>query len=83
MDIFEKHKKLQQVNSSTEDKFEVVLKTEKNFSEEEKKAIILTVKNGIMSGLGNRAIAMRLIIQFELSDMVILNRMKDGIEVII
>lgn len=82
MNIF-RRRKLQQVKKTSTEDLKVVLKTEKDFSDEEMEAISITVKNGVISGMSNSDIGIMLIMRFGLSDMVILNRMKDGIEVII
>lgn len=82
MSIF-KRRKLQQVKETSTEDLKVVLKTKKNFSDEEKEAISTAVKNGVISGMPNSDIGIMLIMKFGLSDMVILNRAKDGIEVII
>ena len=82
MGFLAKLKGKQHAKSSDEGELDVVLKTEKELSEEQKKAIISTVKSGVMSGLENSAIAIRLIMQLDIIDMVILNRFNDGIEVI-
>lgn len=82
MSIF-RRRKLQQVKDPSTYDVKLVLKTEKNFTDEEKEAINIAVKNGVMSGMSNSDIGIMLIMKFGLSDMVILNRAKDGIEVII
>lgn len=81
MSIFSRlFKKREQPESS--DTFEVVLKTEKKLSEEQKNAIITIVKDGTMSGVEPGDIAIKVMMSTGIYDMVILNRIKNGVEVI-
>lgn len=80
MSIFSRlFKKRKQPESS--DTFKVVLKTEKKLSEEQKNAIIAIVKDGTMSGLDPCEIGMEIMMSTGTSDMVIVNRIKNGVEV--
>lgn len=82
MSIFSRlFKKREQPESS--DTFKVVLKTEKKLSEEQKKAIITIVKDGTMSGVEPSDIAIKIMMSTGIYDMVILNRIKNGVEVIL
>ena len=81
MSIFSRlFKKREQPESS--DTFKVVLKTEKKLSEEQENAIITIVKNGTMSGVKPGDIAIKVMMSTGIYDMVILNRIKNGVEVI-
>ena len=81
MSIFSRlFKKREQPESS--DTFEVVLKTEKKLSEEQKNAIITIVKDGTMSGVEPGDIAIKVMMSTGIYDMVILNRLKNGVDVI-
>ena len=73
-------KKREQPESS--DTFKVVLKTEKKLSEEQKKAILTIVKDGTMSGVEPGNIAIKIMMSTGIYDMAILNRIKNGVEVI-
>ena len=64
------------------DNFKVVLKTEKDLSEEQKNAIITIVKNGTMSGADPSDIAIHIMMSTGIYDIVILNRIKNGVEVL-
>lgn len=74
-------KKRKQPYSS--DNFKVVLKTEKKLSEEQRNAIITIVKDGIRSGEDFSSIGISIIMNTGIYDPVILNRIKNGVEVII
>ena len=81
MGIFSRlFKKREQPESS--DTFNVILKTKKELSEEQKNAIITIVKDGIMSGVEPSDIAIKIMMSTGIYDMVILNRVKNGVEVI-
>lgn len=81
MGIFSKlFKKREQPESS--DNFNVILKTKKELSEEQKNAIITIVKDGTMSGVEPSDIAIKIMMSTGIYDMVILNRVKNGVEVI-
>jgi len=81
MGIFSKlFKKREQPESS--DTFNVILKTKKELSEEQKNAIITIVKDGTMSGVEPSDIAIKIMMSTGIYDMVILNRVKNGVEVI-
>lgn len=81
MGIFSRlFKKRKQPESS--DSFNVILKTNKKLSEEQKNAIITIVKDGTMSGVANRDIAIKIMMSTGIYDMVILNRVKNSVEVI-
>lgn len=81
MNIFNKiFKKRKQPESS--DNFKVILKTEKQLSEEQKNAIITIVKDATMSGEQPGDIAILIMMATGIYDMVILNRVKNGVEVI-
>ena len=81
MGIFSKlFQKRKQAKSS--DNFNVVLYTKKNLSEEQKNAIITIVKNGNMSGIALSDISIQIMMSTGIYDVIILNRIKDGIEVI-
>ena len=81
MSIFSRlFKKREQPESS--DTFKVVLKTEKKLSEEQENAIITIVKNGTMSGDEPGDIEIKVMMSTGIYDMVILNRIKNGVEVI-
>ena len=64
------------------DTFNVILKTKKELSEEQKNAIITIVKDGTMSGVEPSDIAIKIMMSTGIYDMVILNRVKNGVEVI-
>ena len=81
MSIFSRlFKKREQPESS--DTFNVILKTKKELSEEQKNAIITIVKDGTMSGVEPSDIAIKIMMSTGIYDMVILNRVKNGVEVI-
>lgn len=81
MGIFSRlFKKREQPESS--DTFNVILKTKKELSEEQKNAIITIVKDGTMSGVEPSDIAIKIMMSTGIYDMVILNRVKNGVEVI-
>ena len=65
------------------DNFKVVLKTEKALSEKQKNVIDTIVKNGIRSGADFGTIGALIIIKTDIHTGVILNRIKNGVEVII
>ena len=75
MSIFGKRK--------TKGEVEIVLKTDKSLPEEVKKQIVETVGNAIIAGQENSAIAIQLIMQGLAADMVIINRSRTSVEVII
>ena len=75
--IFKKRKQLK-----PSDNFTVVLKTEKQLSEEQENAIITIVENGTMSGCQPSDIAIEIMMSTGIYDVVILNRIKNGVEVI-
>jgi len=82
MSIFSKFfKKRKQLSSS--DEFKVILKTDKELSEEQKNAIITIVKDGIGAGEDLNTIGMLIIMNANICDPVILNRIKNCVEVII
>jgi len=82
MSIFSKlFKKRQQPSSS--DEFKIVLKTGKQLSEEQRNAILTIVANGISRGADLDAIGMMIIMNAGICDPVILNRIKNCVEVII
>ena len=68
--------------SISSDTFNVILKTKKYLSEEQKNAIIVIVKDGIMSGDKFSDIAIEIMMSTGIYDTVILNRIKDCVEVI-
>ena len=79
MGIFSKlFQKRKQAKSS--DNFNVVLYTKKNLSEEQKNAIISIVKNGNMSGIALSDISIQIMMSTGIYNVIILNRIKDGIE---
>lgn len=81
MGIFSRlFKKREQPESS--DAFNVILTTKKKLSEEQKNAIITIVKDGTMSGVEPRDIAIKIMMSTGIYDVVILNRVKNGVEVI-
>lgn len=81
MNFFRKlFKKRKQPVSS--DEFKVVLKTNKNLSEEQKSTIIQVVKNGILSGSELNDIAINIMTSTGIFDMIIINRIDNGVEVI-
>lgn len=81
MGIFSRlFKKREQPESS--DTFNVILKTKKELSEEQKNAIITIVKDGTMSWVEPSDIAIKIMMSTGIYDMVILNRVKNGVEVI-
>ena len=81
MGIFSRlFKKREQLESS--DTFNVILKTKKELSEEQKSAIITIVKDGTMSGVEPSDIAIKIMMSTGIYDMIILNRIKNGVEVI-
>ena len=81
MGIFSRlFKKRGQPESS--DAFNVILTTKKKLSEEQKNAIITIVKDGTMSGVEPRDIAIKIMMSTGSYDVVILNRVKNGVEVI-
>ena len=81
MGIFSRlFKKRKQPESS--DSFNVILKTNKKLSEEQKNAIITIVKDGTMSGLEPSDIAIQIMMSTGIYDTVILNRVKNSVEVI-
>ena len=66
------------------DDIEVILKTEKDLSEEQRNVIVNIVKNGTMSGADPSNIVVQLKMATGIFDLVILNRIKDDvIEVVI
>ena len=66
------------------DDIEVILKTEKDLSEEQKNVIVNIVKNGTMSGADPSNIVVQMMMATGIFDVVILNRIKDDvIEVVI
>ena len=82
MNIFSKlFKKRNSPESS--DNFKVILKTKKKLSEEQRNAIISIVKNAIRSGEDFSTIGILIIMNADIHDPVILNRIKNGVEVII
>ena len=81
MSIFSKLFKKRQQPSSSDD-FKVILKTEKELSEEQRNTIITIVKDGTISGLEPSDIAIKIMMSTGIYDMVILNRIKNGVEVI-
>ena len=81
MSIFSKLFKKRQQPSSP-DELKVVLKTDKKLSDEQKNAIITIVKDGTMSGVEPSDIAIKIMMSTGIYDMVILNRVKNGVEVI-
>ena len=64
------------------DTFNVILETKKELSEEQKNAIITIVKEGTMSGTQFSDIAIQIMMSTGIYDTVILNRIKNGVEVI-
>ena len=81
MGIFSRlFKKREQPESS--DAFNVILTTKKELSEEQKNAIITIVKDGTMSGVEPSVIAIKIMMSTGIYDVVILNRVKNGVEVI-
>ena len=81
MGIFSRlFKKRKQPESS--DAFNVILTTKKELSEEQKNAIITIVKDGTTSGVEPRDIAIKIMMSTGIYDVVILNRVKNGVEVI-
>lgn len=64
------------------DDFNVILRTENKLSEEQKNAIIAIVKDGTMSGIEPGDIAIQIMMNTGIYDLVILNRIKNGVEVI-
>lgn len=81
MGIFSKLFKKREYPQSS-DTFNVILKTKKELSEEQKNAIITIVKDGTMSGVEPSDIAIEIMMSTGIYDMVILNRIKNGVEVI-
>lgn len=81
MSFFNKIFKKRQLSASSDD-FKVVLKTEKELSDEQRNTIITIVKNGIMSGTEPSDIAINIMMSTEIYDIVVLNRIKNGVEVI-
>ncbi len=66
------------------DDVEVILKTEKDLSEEQRNVIVNIVKNGTMSGADPSNIVVQMMMATGIFDVVILNRIKDNvIEVVI
>lgn len=66
------------------DDIEVILKTEKDLSEEQRNVIVNIVKNGTMSGADPSNIVVQMMMATGIFDVVILNRIKDDvIEVVI
>ncbi len=81
MSIFSRlFKRRKQPKSS--DTFNVILKTKKELSEKQKDAIITIVKNGTMSGVDPTDISIIIMMSTGIYDIVILNRIKNGVEVI-
>ena len=81
MGIFSRlFKKRKQPESS--DAFNVILTTKKELSEDKKNAIITIVKDGTMSGVEPSDIAIKIMMSTGIYDVVILNRVKNGVEVI-
>lgn len=81
MSIFSKlFKKRKHPESS--DNFKVILKTQKELSEEQKNTIITIVKDGIVSGVTPSRIAIKLMMSTEIYGIIILNRIENGVEVI-
>lgn len=81
MGIFSRlFKKRKQPESS--DNFKVILKTEKQLSEEQRNAIITIVKDGIRSDEELSIICILIIMNVGIRDPVFLNRIENGVEVI-
>ena len=82
MSIFSRlFKKRKQPESS--DNFHIILKTDKELSEEQRNAIVTIVKEGIQSGEDLNTIGILIIMNVGIIDGIILNRIKNGVEVII
>lgn len=67
---------------SATDGFKVVLKTEKNLSEEQRNTIITIVKNGMASNSEPSDICINIMMSTGIYDVMILNRIENGVEVI-
>ena len=65
------------------DDLNVILKIENNLSDEQKNDIISIVKNGVMSGIDPSNIAINIMMSTGIYDVIILNRINNGMEVII
>lgn len=82
MSIFSKlFKKRESPKSS--DVFNVVLKINKELSEEQRNAIITTIEDGIRSGEDFSNLGILIIMDTDIHDPVILNRIKNGVNVTI
>jgi len=82
MSIFSKFFKKRHPTEVSSGDLKVVLKTDKDLSEEQKNAIITIVKDGIMSGADLSDIVIKMMMSTGIYDVVVLNRTKDGIEVL-
>lgn len=83
MGIFSRHFKKRKQQPISLDSFSVLIRTEKNISEEQRHAIINIVKNGIRSGEDLNSIGILIIMNVGIIEPVILTRIKNGVEVII
>lgn len=81
MGIFSRLFKKREPHMSS-DTFNVILKTKKKLSEEQKNAIFTIAKEGTMSGVALRDISIKIMMSTGIYDTVILNRIENGVEVI-
>ncbi len=65
------------------DDVEVILKTEKDLSEEQRNVIVNIVKNGTMSGADPSNIVVQMMMATGIFDVVILNRIKDDVSEVV
>ena len=80
MKLFDKFFKKRQLPDSS-DEPKVFLTTNKDLSEEQKNTIIAIVKDGITSGTYFGDIAIKIMMSTGIYDVIVINRTKNGIEV--
>lgn len=80
-----KQKKVEETHMEVEsfDEFKVILKTEKNLSEEQRNTIITIVRDGITSDTEPSDICIHVMMSTGIYDTMILNRIKNGVEIFI
>jgi len=81
MSILDKIFKKRKPHDSSDD-FKIILRTNKKLSEENKNTIFAIVKNGIESNSDFSNIAINIMMNTEIYEPIIINRIKNGVEVI-
>lgn len=76
--LFKKRK-----HTHSSEQFKIILRTDKELSEEQKNAIFTIVSNGIRSGEELNTIGMRIFMHAGITSPLFLNRIKNGVEVIL